>query len=1075
MNYITEDDLEKALLNKLKNPPFNYDLILCNPSTEAKDDIQDGTERASNSQCVLPQVLKKSLIRINPNISLENIEETVKDLSKNFTGTDIVHTNYTLYQKIREGIKVSEKRNGKAEFDFLKLVDFNNPQNNTFTAVSQMWIKGQFNYRRPDLLIFVNGLPFVFIELKNETVKIQEAYSKNLTNYKKDIPNLFAFNQICVLSNGRETRLGSWNADYEFFFQWLKADSEKEKINRKQIEKDGISLEIFADGLLKKEKLIDYIENFILFDNQKTKIIAKNHQFLGVNNLFNQMQKREELKGKLGVFWHTQGSGKSYSMVMFARKVMRKITGNFSFLVITDREDLDAQIHKTFVRTEVIKASDVVQPANSEKLREYLGTNQKFVFTLIHKFRYDKKKEYPVLSERNDIIVMVDEAHRTQYADLAENMRRGLPHANFVAFTGTPLLGPEKLTNQWFGNYVSEYNFAQSIEDGSTVPLFYSRRVPEVGLKNNFLDDDVVKIVEEEKLNDREEEALENAKSKIVEILDRDDRLEKVAHDIAWHFPQRGFLGKAMVVSVTKYTAVKMYDKVQKYWKEEIQNLYDQRNKINPGEKEKLKKINEMIDYMEKTQMAVVISEEENEEAKFKAKGLNIKPHRDLMKEIDREGNDIEDRFKNANDPLRLVFVCAMWLTGFDVPSLSTLYLDKPMKSHTLMQAIARANRVYPNKTAGIIVDYVNVFKYMNDALAEYATGDDGSEFPAKDIDALILSLDASINEADSFMTSIGVDLDKILAEKETFSKSELILSAYDKIVDTDDKKNKFRVLTNTMLNLYEASKPEIFERSPKWQNKKFAPLKYLHDLYTNDIDQEKLERAKEKLSSILDKSIASQNPNDPNSQNKADYLIHEYKVIDLSKINVDELRAEIKKSKYKAIEIDDIKAFIEAALKKLLEANKERIKFSERFKAIIDRYNAGGSENEDYYEQLLALMEELKKESSRAKTEGLTEEELELYDLLVKGKKLTKDEEQKVKLAAKHLFTKITENREKLLIIDWYKNEQPVKKVQEAIEESLDADLPASYDKTSFEAKTALILNHFVDMAVQGYGWIVA
>ena len=1075
MNYITEDDLEKALLNKLKNPPFNYDLILCNPSTEAKDDIQDGTGRASSSQCLLPQVLKKSLIRINPNISLENIEETVKDLSKNFTGTDIVHTNYTLYQKIREGIKVSEKRNGKAEFDFLKLVDFNNPQNNTFTAVSQMWIKGQFNYRRPDLLIFVNGLPFVFIELKNETVKIQEAYSKNLTNYKKDIPNLFAFNQICVLSNGRETRLGSWNADYEFFFQWLKADSEKEKNNRKQIEKDGISLEIFADGLLKKEKLIDYIENFILFDNQNTKIIAKNHQFLGVNNLFNQMQKREELKGKLGVFWHTQGSGKSYSMVMFARKVMRKITGNFSFLVITDREDLDAQIHKTFVRTEVIKASDVVQPANSEKLREYLGTNQKFVFTLIHKFRYDKKKEYPVLSERNDIIVMVDEAHRTQYADLAENMRRGLPHANFVAFTGTPLLGPEKLTNQWFGNYVSEYNFAQSIEDGSTVPLFYSRRVPEVGLKNNFLDDDVVKIVEEEKLNDREEEALENAKSKIVEILDRDDRLEKVAHDIAWHFPRRGFLGKAMVVSVTKYTAVKMYDKVQKYWKEEIQNLYDQRNKINPGEKEKLKKINEMIDYMEKTQMAVVISEEENEEAKFKAKGLNIKPHRDFMKEIDREGNDIEDRFKNANDPLRLVFVCAMWLTGFDVPSLSTLYLDKPMKSHTLMQAIARANRVYPNKTAGIIVDYVNVFKYMNDALAEYATGDDGSEFPAKDIDALILSLDASINEADSFMTSIGVDLDKILAEKETFSKSELILTAYDKIVDTDDKKNKFRVLTNTMLNLYEASKPEIFERTPKWQNKKFAPLKYLHDLYTNDIDQEKLERAKEKLSSILDKSIASQNPNDPNSQSKADYLIHEYKVIDLSKINVDELRAEIKKSKYKAIEIDDIKAFIEAALKKLLEANKERIKFSERFKAIIDRYNAGGSENEDYYEQLLALMEELKKESSRAKTEGLTEEELELYDLLVKGKKLTKDEEQKVKLAAKHLFTKITENREKLLIIDWYKNEQPVKKVQEAIEESLDADLPASYDKTSFEAKTALILNHFVDMAVQGYGWIVA
>ena len=714
-SFISEDDIEQALLKKLKEAPFNYDVILCNPSLESQDNPDNGPHRDSVDQCVLPTILYDSLIKLNPNISKEKIQETVKNLSKNFTDKDIVETNYKLYQMIREKIKITEKRNGKEEFDFINLIDFENPENNNFTAVSQMWIKGSFGYCRPDVLIFVNGLPLVFIELKNETVKIQEAFTKNLTNYKKIIPNIFAFNQICVLSNGRETRIGAFNADYEFFFQWLKPTTEKEKINRKQIFEDGISLEIFADGLLRKETLLDYIENFILFDNQKTKIIAKNHQFLGVNNLFRQMYKREELKGKLGVFWHTQGSGKSYSMVMFARKVMRKIVGNFSFLVVTDRDDLDTQIHKTFVRTDVIKQSEIVQPANSEKLREYLGTNQKFVFTLIHKFRYDKKKEYPLLSTRNDIIVMVDEAHRTQYADLAENMRKGLPNANFVAFTGTPLLGTQKLTNQWFGDYVSEYNFAQAIEDGSTVPLFYSRRVPEVGLQNNFLDDDIVKIVEEEKLNDREEEALENAKSKIIEVLDRDDRLEKVAQDIAHHFPRRGFLGKAMVVSVTKYTAVKMYDKVQKYWKIEIQNLYNERNTINPNDKEKLKKINEMIDYMEKTEMAVIISEEADEEEKFKKKGLSIKQHRDLMNAVDKDGNDIEDRFKNAHDPLRLVFVCAMWLTGFDVPSLSTLYLDKPMKSHTLMQAIARANRVYPEKTAGIIVDYVNVFKYMND------------------------------------------------------------------------------------------------------------------------------------------------------------------------------------------------------------------------------------------------------------------------------------------------------------------------------------------------------------------------
>lgn len=287
-SFISEDDIEKALLNKLKASPFNYDLLLCDPDLEAKDDLNDGTSRENVSQCILPQVLLTSLKRINPHISESNINATVKDLSRNFTGTDMEQTNYVLYQKIRESIKVTEKRNGKNEFDFIKLVDFENPENNTFTAVSQMWIKGTYRYRRPDVLIFVNGLPFVFIELKNQTVKIQEAYGKNLTDYKNDIPNLFAFNQVCVLSNGRETRLGAWNAPYEFYFQWLKADSEKEKINRSQIEEDGISIEIFADGLLKKDRLIDYIENFILFDNQETKIIAKNHQFLGVNNLFAQ-------------------------------------------------------------------------------------------------------------------------------------------------------------------------------------------------------------------------------------------------------------------------------------------------------------------------------------------------------------------------------------------------------------------------------------------------------------------------------------------------------------------------------------------------------------------------------------------------------------------------------------------------------------------------------------------------------------------------------------------------------------------------------------------------------------------
>lgn len=1064
--FIYEDDIEKALLDKLAAEPFGYDVITCDPSTSSKENINDGTERASKKQCVLPAVLRSALIRINPAIPAEVIDGIVKDLCRDFTGGDLKAVNYKLYQQIRNYIKVSVRRGGKQDFDFVKLIDFDNPENNTFTAVSQMWIEGRFNWRRPDVIIFVNGLPLVFVELKNSDVKVEEAYNRNLKSYLKDVPNLFAFNQICVLSNGLETRLGAFSATYDYFFEWLKA-SEDEKIDRKAISEDGVSLSYFADGLLPKANLIDYIENFILFENQSIKIIAKNHQYLGVNNLIESVKDRKALAGKLGVFWHTQGSGKSYSMVMFTRKVKRKIEGNFTFLIITDRDDLDTQIHKNFVRTEVIGDKEECQPKNGAQLREYLQTNKSFIFTLIHKFNYDKTKKYPVLSERDDIIVLVDEAHRTQYKSLAENMRTALPNANYIAFTGTPLLGSKRLTNQWFGNYVSEYNFAQSVEDGSTVPLFYSRRVPEVWLENDFLDDDVLDIIEDENLNEAETKLLENSSSRILEVIKRDDRLDKIARDIVHHLPRRGFRGKAMVVSVDKYTAVKMYDKVQHYWGEEKKKLVAERNKA--ATKEERDQISAMIDYMNKMEMAVIVSEEADENQKFAAQGLDISSHRAKMNEITPEGKDIEDRFKDPTDPLQLVFVCAMWLTGFDVKSLSSVYLDKPMKGHTLMQAIARANRVFPTKTCGIIVDYVNVFKYMKKALSDYASGDDDTEFPAKDIDQLIVNIDSCIDETDAFLKEMGIDLDKIIAEASTFDKLDELRAAYNKIIATDDAKDRFKVLANTTINLYEAAKPEIFEQN--WTNEKFSPISYLHGLFYNYIDDEKINRARLRMAQVLDTSISS----NVNVYADSEYVIHGSKVIDLSKIDVDELRLEIKKTPYKAIEIDDLKKYLEEALQKMINKNCTRVKFSERFKGIVDRYNAGGSENEDYYEQLIKLLEEMQAEQKRADTEGLSEEELEVYDLLIKGKKLTKAEEQKVKLAAKNLYKKLTEEKATLMVVDWYKDDQPTERVKNAIKESLNIDLPECYDKDSFNAKTILLLNHFIDMAVQGYGWVGA
>lgn len=1070
-NFISEDDIEQAILQKLSAEPFCYEVVRCDPSPDKREALPDGTGRSSKKECALPQVLREALTRLNPGIPADKLDAIVRDLCRDFTGTDMIATNHQYYKKIRNGVQVSLRKDGKEDFAFVKLVDFDQPANNIFTAVSQMWIQGRVYWRRPDVLIFINGLPMVFVELKNSIVKVEEAYNDNLKNYLRDIPNLFAFNQICVLSNGLETRLGAFNAPYNHFFEWLKVDSEKERPDRKAIQDAATvgesSVRYFIDGLLRKDRLVDYIENFIMFRDQKIKIIAKNHQYFGVNSLMESVKNRAELQGKLGVFWHTQGSGKSYSMVFFTRKVRRKIPGNFTFLVITDREDLDEQIHKNFVKTEVIGPKEECQPKNGAQLRDYLKTNKSFIFTLIHKFKYEKGKKYPVLSIRDDIIVLVDEAHRTQYKDLAENMRTALPNANYIAFTGTPLLGAKRLTNQWFGNYVSEYNFAQSVEDGSTVPLFYSRRVPEVGLENDFLDDDVVDIIEDENLNEDETRLLENASSRILEVIKREDRIDKIAQDIAHHFPRRGFLGKGMVVSVDKFTAVKMYDKVQHYWAIEKQKIVQERN--HAESKEQRDELTRILNYMNTVEMAVIISEEADENEKFQEKGLDISVHRQKMNAITPEGADIEDRFKDPNDPLQLVFVCAMWLTGFDVENLSTLYLDKPMKGHTLMQAIARANRVYPNKPCGIIVDYVNVFKYMQKALTEYASGDDGTQFPARDIDQLIVLIDQAIDEADRFLLELGVDIGAMVEEASTLDRLDQLREAYNIILANDENKDKFKVILNTLMNLYEASRPEIFEKS--WHNVKFSPLTYLHGLFCHTIDDEKVNRARLRMAQVLDTSVSSQQAqtNDPG------LIIHQSKVIDLSKLDVDALRKEIKIAKYKAIEIDDLKAFIDKTLQQMLNRNCTRQKFSQRFRGIIDRYNAGGSENEDYYEQLLQLIEDLKKEEKRPEAEGLTEEELEIFDLLIAGKKLTRDEEQKVKLSAKNLFKKLTEEKKELLVVDWYKDEQPRAKVKTAIETSLDADLPVSYDKETFAAKIQLLLTHFIDMAVQGYGWVAA
>lgn len=1084
MAIITEDQIEKAIISVFVNN-LGYRHLNCYDA--------DTTERESETDVVIKPLLKRKLRELNPHLSEEIIEEAFKDLCNTRFDKSDTHANREIYALLKDGVEVNiTTATGRTEPERVKVIDFKDESKNDYLVTSQLWIKGDLRLR-PDLIVFINGLPLLFIELKNSNVPVRNAYDDNLTRYKKQIPLLFRYNALCMLSNGIETKIGAFNAGYEFYFNWLRPENEKQVPDKQRIRQYGVSLDYAVLGLCEKKRLLDYIENFIFYYNDTVKIAAKNHQFLGVNNAIENFGLRlqhdaagtdKENKGKLGVFWHTQGSGKSFSMIFFTRKIFRQFTGNYTFLIVTDREDLDGQIYRNFLGAGAFSKDTKCQPSNSEDLRNMLQTNTRYIFTLIQKFRYDKGKQYPLLSDRNDIIVIVDEAHRTQYKDLAENMRTGLPNAQYIAFTGTPLLGSRELTKNWFGETVSEYNFKQSIEDEATVPLFYHKRVPQVLLQNDDIDDDLAEIVSDENLSLDDQDKLEREFAKEMSVLKADDRLEIIAKDIVYHFPRRGYLGKGMVITIDKFTAVKMYDKVKRLWEEEKRELQKQINEAKDQvEKAELKRI---LEWMRKTDMAVIVSEEAGEEEKFEKEGLDIRPHRKRMKSVDDNGQEMEDKFKNPKDHLQLVFVCSMWLTGFDAPTVSTLYLDKPMKDHTLMQTIARANRVTdvqifgkPKKN-GLVVDYYNVFRNLKKAFASYGggsigTGEDQDEnSPARDIEQLFVLLKDAIAECDAYCKNIKVDLHQIKQSKETFSKLSLFDEYADNILGNDEQKKQFIVYDNTIDALYEACKPEIVGRRNEFPLK--AIIHYLRQVIDGKADRGNLDSAKRRISQLLDESIIAQEEKEVKEDTKdlhlaaekREYFIKAWKQIDLSKLDIDKLKEEYKQAPYKNIEIADLRAFIQDKLQMMMDRNVTRRSFAEKLQEIIDRYNSGNSTNENYFDDLMAFVEKMKEEELRATREGLTEEELELFDLL-KKEKITKDEEQKVKLAAKNLLKRLKEERPKVLINDWHKDTQTKLQVQAVIKELLDKELPVSYDRAIYATKCDAVFDHFYIMATSG------
>ena len=993
--------------------------------------------RDRDSQAVLVHRLRACLEGLNPDVSGAGLDRAVEELTVTRSAMDPVRANREVWDLLRDGFPVEvDVEGGGRETKRVRFVDWNDPSRNEYLAVSQLWLRGPLYRRRPDVVLFVNGVPLVLMEFKAPHVNVRAAFDENLRDYRTAVPQLFTFNGFVLVSNGAESKVGSTFAPWGHFADWKKINSEGE---------EGIvSLETVLRGTCEPARLLDLVDNFVAFTEAPgglVKAVAKNHQYLGVNSALEAVDGLDDRDGKLGVFWHTQGSGKSLSMLWFTQKVLRKRPGNWTFVMVTDRKELDDQLYETFADSGAVTSGVQVHAETSAHLRELLGADHRYVFTLIQKFiPEDRTGEMPVLSERDDIIVITDEAHRSQYDTLAMNMRKALPNASFLGFTGTPLMAGEELTRQVFGEYVSVYNFRDSIQDGATVPLYYENRIPELQLVNDDFDDDLDTLLEDAELDDAQERAVSRQFSRQYHLVTRSQRLEKIADDLVDHFLNRGFRGKGMHVAIDKATAVRMYDLVSAKWAVKLERLRAEMEALPELERDHLRS---QIEFMEGTDMAVVVSQAQNEQADLAEQGLDITPHRTRM-----VNEDLGSKFKDPDDPFRLVFVCAMWLTGFDAPSCSTVYLDKPMRNHTLMQTIARANRVFPNKGSGLIVDYVGVFRNLERALAIYGADQDGNrigEMPVRDKDELVVDLETAISDASEYLTGHDIDLDEIIAATGLEFVALQAAAAEALLIDDNTRRSYTRLATQAR-NAFKAllPEPEAMRRT-----RTVAVIRSIAKKIASASDPPDISDVMDSVSQLLDRSVGAE-----------EYVIRTVgdpgSLFDLSTIDFEQLALRFGDKKRTAA--NHARRNIEQRIDQAVRFNPTRRDLAERFRRLLDEYNTGTHNIEEFLRRLQAINDELSDEEQRAVREELTEDELAVFDLLTKPEpELTDKERSQVKRAAQQLLEAISDR----LVLDWRRRAQSKAAVQAAIGKALDEALPDAYGPDLFEQKVDAVFDH--------------
>ena len=987
--------------------------------------------RESYKDILLYRYFKEALKKYNPWINENQIIEAKEILEKRLSTASLLQVNEEKYFLIRDGIPVTVKKpNGQSETKRAAVIDFQDPNNNYFLAIKELKIHGDLYRRRTDIVGFVNGIPLLFVELKKNTVDVQNAYDDNYTDYQDTIPHLFYYNAFLMLSNGTEAKVGTLGSKFEFFHEWKRLAEE---------DQGSVALETMLRGICKKENFLDLFENFILYDHSNghtAKILARNHQYLGVNEAMKAYADRKLNDGKLGVFWHTQGSGKSYSMVFFAKKVRRKMEGTPTFVILTDREELNKQISDTFENCGVlgkdIKASQFIATSGDDLVKKLQG-NPSFIFTLIQKF--NKPNEKPIYPD-HDVIIMSDEAHRSQYGIFADNMMKLLPTAARIGFTGTPLLSSDNITARTFGGYVSVYDFKRAVEDGATVPLYYENRGEKIlDLHNPEITNQILDAIENADLNVDQQDKLEAEFAKEIHLLTAEPRLRSIAKDFVRHYSDLWTSGKAMFVCLNKVTCVRMYNFVQEYWKEEIKILKAQLKHTSQQESQELER---KIKWMEETEMAVVISQEQNEIQTFKKWGLDIKTHRTKM-----EKRELDKEFKDSKNPLRVVFVCAMWLTGFDVKCLSCLYLDKPLKAHTLMQTIARANRVNEGKSNGLIVDYIGIVKALRKALADYTAnaGGNGGSDPTINKDELTARIIETIGKAKAFLCENDFDLEMLINAYD-FMKLSYLQEAANAVCGSIEDKKTFTTYASELNRLMKYMDRDDITGHTRKQYEAIAAIyaelqKKRKHINTTDLMVE--------INGIISSYVEI--------QHTSLRVQEESRRFDISAIDFDLLRREFSRVKKKNLVLRDLEAAIQQKINDMLFVNPNRINYYEHYQKIIEDYNSeqDRAKIEKTFVDLMNLANQMTQEEQRYVREGFTsDEELSLYDMLFRDD-LSKADIKKLKELAISLLQKIKTNIAKF--DHWTDKQETKAAIDNLIRDTLWAELPECYDEVSISS----------------------